>query len=168
MSKTEPTKWHVRFRQAAYTAAVGAAIWSLMIIVPFAPFSFLPPIIVGGGAGAWFALGYVLYIAAGFGSTAALSALLYQVELGEGKRVSGALAGPGLVLLYAGVTSSSLLLATAGYAGGYARSIQHMPDQAIEAMLLPYVNPVSVGVMMAVVGALLTIAAMATASRPKT
>lgn len=50
MSSTQPKAfWYRWFRGAAYVSAIGSLVWTMMVILPFAPFSYLPPIIAGEG-----------------------------------------------------------------------------------------------------------------------
>jgi heme/copper-type cytochrome/quinol oxidase subunit 1 len=150
---------------ASYTAAVGAMIWTVAIVLPFPPFSYIPPIIVGGGPGTWFMVGYLLYIVVGFAGLAAFSSILYMVERGEGRRADGVALLAGLPLLYFGVTAASIMLGMAGFEGGYARSIQHASEQAIEGILQPYVNPITVSALAAVAGAGLSVLGVARSFR---
>jgi hypothetical protein len=81
--------------------------------------------------------------------------MLYAVEDRESKKLNAGLMWAGLVLYYGGVTIATVLLGFAGYFGGYAFSIQHLPDPSIEAILLPYVEPVTLSVLVACAGALI-------------
>lgn len=160
--------WHQRFRAASISAGVGAVLWTLLMVLPFAPFSSIPPILVGGGPGTWLLLGYVLYLVAGFGGLTGMSVLLYLLERREPKRANGGMMGAGLALYYAGTTLASALLGLAGYSGGYAFSIQHLPDPSIETVLLPYVEPVTLAVLVSCAGALIVFLDLAFAGRGPT
>src|SRR5271157_372784 len=107
-------------------------ILTLFVVLPFRPFSFLPPIIEAGGPGLWFLLGYLLYAAVGFGGFAALSALMFTIETYESRKPDDALTLAGFALLYAGVTVTSVLLLLAGALGGYAISVGGATTQAAE------------------------------------
>lgn len=52
--------WYKRFRTVAYLSAIGLLILTLLTILPFRPFSYLPPIIAARGPGSRFLLGYAL------------------------------------------------------------------------------------------------------------
>jgi hypothetical protein len=66
MSRSRPY-WYRRFRGVAYAFTIAALAWTVVVVLPWAPFSYLPPIIVGGGPGTWFILGYFLFVAVGVG-----------------------------------------------------------------------------------------------------
>jgi hypothetical protein len=158
--KREAGHWLPTFRAAAYTAGGGAIVWTLLMILPFQPFSSIPPIIVGGGPGTWLLLGYLLYLVAGFGGLSALTALLSSLG---GRGLGGSLGWAmklGLALYYAGVTVACVLLGFAGYSGGYAYSIQHLPDPSIETILLPYLDPVTLAALAGCAGATLLLLSM--------
>lgn len=152
--------WYRRFRAAAYVSSVGLMLLTFIIVLPFHPFSYLPPIIVSGGPGIWLLLGYVLYAIVGFGGFASLSALLFVVETHEGRRPDSRMMTAGFALLFAGVTLSCVLLVLAGALGGYASTIKGASTQAVEAMLNPYVYPTTVTALASVIGAGLLIVGM--------
>jgi len=158
--------WYRRFRGAAYLITFGALVWTLMIVLPFTPFSYLPPIMVGGGPGIWFALAYILFIVVGIGGYGALSAFLTTVELHEGRSIDARLMWPALMLLSIGVVSSCLLLAWAGAVGGYATTFETTPTGSIDNLLQPYVNPITAFVLVAIIGAGLAVISMARARWP--
>ncbi len=167
-SRTDPHRWvwYRRYRGAAYLMTLGALAWTVVIVLPFAPFSYLPAIIVGGRAGVWFILGYLLFIIVGVGGFGALSAFLTTVELHENRTVDQRTMWPALVLLSAGVVGSTLLLATAGAVGGYAATIEASPSQSIDALLSPYVDPISALALVAVIGAALAVLSLVRARWP--
>ncbi len=158
--------WFRRFRGAAYLFSMGAMAWTVAIILPFVPFSYLPPIIVGGGPGIWFLLGYVLLIVVGVGGFGVLSSFLIGVEVHEGRAVDPLLMWPALVLLSAGVAGSCLLLGVAGAVGGYASTFETSSASAIDSLLSPYVNPITTLTLIAVAGAALAVLSMARARWP--
>ncbi len=145
---------------------MGAMAWTVAIILPFVPFSYLPPIIVGGGPGIWFLLGYVLLIVVGVGGFGVLSSFLIGVEVHEGRAVDPLLMWPALVLLSAGVAGSCLLLGVAGAVGGYASTFETSSASAIDSLLSPYVNPITTLTLIAVAGAALAVLSMARARWP--
>ena len=167
MLETSHSFWYRRFRNAAYAAVGVAILWTVVIILPFDPFSNLLPIMIGGGAGTWLLLGYVIYLAVGIGGFACLASLLSTVELSEGRIPDLLVMSVGLVALFVGVTASCLLLGVAGAVGGYAQTIQHLPEGNLEAVLTPYANVARVTSAVAVIGGCATILGMATARGQK-
>jgi hypothetical protein len=167
-TKIDPRKplWYRRYRGAAYLSTLAVLVWTVIIIIPSAPFSYLPPIIVGGGPGIWFILAYVLFLVVGVGGFGALSAFLTTVELHEGRTIDPRTMWPALILLSIGVTGSCLLLAVAGAVGGYAATFEISSAQSIDKLLSPYVNPISTLTMVAVIGAALAVLSMVRARWP--
>jgi hypothetical protein len=153
------TSWSYRFRMAAVTAGVGAVVWTILMIIPAAPFSSVQPILVGGGPGTWLLLGYVLYMVAGFCALAGMSALL-PVGNAPGAPSFDSFLTAGLGLYYAGVTATSVLLGLAGYVGGYASTISRLPEQSIEGQLSPYVGPITFAALAACAGALIILVSL--------
>ncbi len=158
--------WYRRYRGAAYVSTLVALAWTVAIVLPFEPFSYLPPIIVGGGPGIWFVLGYVLFIVVGIGGFGALSAFLTTVELHENRRANSWIMWPALILLVIGVSGSCLLLAVAGAVGGYASTFGTSSAQSIHDLLTPYVNPITDLTLIAVIGAGLAVLSMVRARWP--
>jgi hypothetical protein len=166
--KSRTTFWYRRFRTAAYLNAVGSILWTIAILLPFTPFSYLPPIIVGGGPGVWFLLGYVLYVAVGVGGFAGFSALLFEIETYEGRSPEKTVMLFGLILSLIGVAITCVLLGIAGASGGYALTIAHASENATEALLVPYVNPITTASLITVAGAAVSMYGMATAKATAT
>jgi len=166
--RIDPTKplWYRRYRGAAYLSAFAALVWTVVIVLPFAPFSYLPPIVVGGGPGIWLVLGYMLFIVVGIGGFGCLSAFLTTVELHENRTIDPRTMWPALFLLSIGVVGSCLLLAVAGAVGGYASTYGTSSAQSIHDMLLPYVNPIIALTLIAVAGAALAVLSMVRARWP--
>ena len=158
--------WYRRYRGAAYLCAFAALVWTVIIVIPFNPFHYLPPIIVGGGAGTWFILAYLLFIVVGIGGFGALSAFLTTVELHEGRTVDPRTMWPALILLSVGVAGSCLLLAVAGAVGGYASVYEVSSASSIDSLLSPYTYPITTMVLLTVVGAALAVLSMARARWP--
>ena len=154
-----------RFRTAAYITIVGSAVWTIAIILPFAPFSYLPPLMIGGGPGTWFLLAYILYVAVGIGGIGALSAFLFAIETYERRILNDSIMLPGLVLLYLGMTLGCVLLGIAGAVGGYALTVQHSTVNATQTLLSPFVNPITLASLGAVAGAGLSVYGMVTGSK---
>jgi hypothetical protein len=158
--------WYRRYRGAAYLVTFATLVWTLVMVIPSPPFSYIPPIIVGGGPGVWLVLAYLLFIIVGIGGFGALSAFLTTVELHEGRTIDPRTMWPALILLSIGVTGSCLLLAVAGAVGGYAATFETSSGVSIDSLLSPYVNPITVFVLIAVVGACLAVVSMARARWP--
>jgi hypothetical protein len=167
-ARIDPRKplWYRRYRGAAYLSAFGIMIWTIVVVLPFHPFSYLPPIIVGGGPGIWLVLGYLLFLVVGVGGFGSLSAFLTTVELHEGRTIDSRLMWPALFLLSVGVTGSCLLLAVAGAVGGYASTFGTSSANSIHDMLIPYVDPITGLALVAVLGAALAVLAMVRARWP--
>lgn len=160
--------WYKRFRNAAYATIVGSAAWTIAILLPLMPFSYLPPIIVGGGPGIWLLIGYVLYLAVGVGGLAALSALIFAIETYEGRILNERVMMAGLALLCFGVTVGCVLLGIAGAVGGYALTIQHTTVETVQNTLELYVEPITVVSLVAVAGAGVSVFGMVTAKATAT
>jgi hypothetical protein len=166
--KIDPNKplWYRRYRGAAYLSAFAAFVWTVVIVIPFDPFRYLPSIIVGGGAGIWFILAYILFIVVGIGGFGSLSAFLTTVELHEGRTIDPRTMWPALILLSVGMVGSCLLLAVAGAVGGYASVFELSTSNSIDSLLSPYVYPITTMVLLTVIGAALAVLSMARARWP--
>lgn len=158
--------WYRRYRGAAYLSAFAALVWTVAIVLPFAPFSYLPPIIVGGGPGVWFLFAYILFLVVGIAGFGALSAFLTTVELHEGRSIDSRLMWPALALLSFGFVVSCALLAWAGYIGGYASTFGGASVKSIDSLLSPYEYPVMTTTLITVVGAGLALVSMIRARWP--
>jgi hypothetical protein len=164
---SNPTRlWHARFRIAFYANAFGALIWTVLMVLPFAPFSYVPPIMVAGGPGQWLVVAYLLFVSVGAGGFGWLSGLLKTIEVDENRRMEPFLMLPGFVLLYVGATVSCVLLGYAGWVGGYESTISGGPVTPLHDLLSPYLYPATSTVLMAVFGAFLTLLAMIRARGP--
>jgi hypothetical protein len=168
LAKIDPHKplWYRRYRGAAYLCTLAALVWTVVIVLPFNPFSYLPPIIVGGGPGIWFILAYVLFVVVGIGGFGALSSFLTTVELHEKRIIDQRMMWPAILLLSVGVSGSCLLLALAGAVGGYAATYQTSSAQSIDSLLSPYVDPITTLTLVAVIGAGLAVLSMVRARWP--
>jgi hypothetical protein len=158
--------WYRRYRGAAYLCTFAAIVWTVVIVLPYVPFSYLPPIMVGGGPGLWLILGYVLFVVVGVSGFGSISAFLTTVELHEGRSIDPRTMWPALVLLSVGVVGSCLLLAVAGAVGGYSATFETSSAKSIDDMLTPYVNPIIAFVLFAAVGAGLAVLSMVRARWP--
>jgi len=158
--------WYRRYRGAAYLSTLAALAWTVVMVLPFTPFSYLPPVIVGGGPGIWLVLGYLLFLVVGIGGFGCLSAFLTTVELVENRTISPRTMWPALILLSVGVVGSCLLLAVAGAIGGYASTYETSSAQSIHGMLLPYVDPIIALTLITVAGAALAVLSLVRARWP--
>jgi len=150
----------------AYVGTLVALVWTLIIVLPFEPFSYLPPIIVGGGAGIWFVLAYILLVIVWIGGFGVISGFLVTVELHEGRTIEDLLMWPALILMCIGVAGGCILLGVAGAVGGYAGTFQGSSTDTIHDLLAPYVNPITTLVIIAIVGAALAVLSMVRARWP--
>jgi len=162
------TLWYSRFRTAAYANAIGSMLWTIAIVLPFAPFSYLQPIMVGGGPGTWFLVGYLLYPIVGVGGFASISSLLFVIETYEGRCLNYGIMLIGFVMLYGGVLAGCVLLGIAGVSGGYAIIVQNSTVNVAQSVLSPYVAPISIASLAAVAGAGVCIYGMAAAKATET
>ncbi len=160
---TTGTFWYSRFRSAAYVGSIGSLVWTLVIVLPFRPFSYLPPIIVAGGPGTWFLLSYLLYLSITIGGFGALSFFLYVIEVQEKRTLNQTSIALGYALLNVGVTASCLLLAIAGADSGYGLTINKISETAAVDLLSSFVDPVTAAVLITVAGAALIVVTMARA-----
>jgi len=142
-------------------------IWTVAILVPLTPFSYLQPIMIGGGPGTWFLLGYILFSTIGVGGFVGISTLAFVIEIHERRRLNYRVMLTGLVMLYGGILLACLLLALAGAIGGYFLTIQHYTANAAQDILSLFVNPITTVSSVAVVGTGLVIYAMVTAKATK-
>ncbi len=155
--------WYTRFRSAAYVGSIGSLVWTFLIVLPFAPFSYLPPIIVAGGPGTWFLLSYLLYLSITIGGFGALSFFLYVIETQEKRALDQTTMALGFALLNLGVVASCLLLAIAGADSGYGLTISKISETAAVNLLSSFVDPVTAAVLISVLGAALIVLTMARA-----
>ena len=122
---------------------------------------------VGGGAGTWFLVGYVLFAIVSVVGFSGISSLIFAIETHELRRLSDGLMLIGFILLFGGSLSGCLLLGLAGASAGYAVIIQPTTVNAAENILSAYVNPITAVCSAAIVGAALAIYAMVTAKATK-
>lgn len=164
----DKTLWYRRFRTAAFVNALGSMLWTITIVLPFAPFSYLQPIMVGGGPGTWFLVGYFLYPIVGVGGFSSISSFLFAVETYERRNLNYGIMLTGLTLLFVGVLAGCVLLGLAGAIGGYTLVIQHSTVSVARELLSPYVDPITAASLGAVAGAGVLMYGMATAKATKT
>jgi hypothetical protein len=142
--------------------------WTVAIVIPFAPFSYLQPIMVGGGPGTWFLVGYLLYPTVGVGGFAGISSLLFVIETYEGRTLNYGIMIIGFVLLCGGVLVGCVLLGIAGLSGGYVIIVQNSTVNVAQSVLSSYVVPISTASLAAVAGAGVCIYGMAAAKATRT
>ncbi|MDG6904543.1 MAG: hypothetical protein JRN20_02015 [Nitrososphaerota archaeon] len=152
--------WYRRFRGAAYVSLIISIIWTVMIVLPFKPFSYLPPIIAGASAGVWFIISYVLFLVVGVGGFGTFSGMLHTIEVEENRSLDSSTMWLALVLLGIGLAGSCALLAIAGAIGGYDITIAGQSGSPVREQLSPYVYPTTATILTALAGAALTLAGM--------
>jgi hypothetical protein len=148
--------------------ALGTILWTIAIVLPFAPFSYLEPIMVGGGPGTWFLVGYLLYPTIGVGGFASIASFLFMIETYERRNLNHGILMTGFALLFVGVLTGCVLLGVAGAISGYALVIQQSTVNVTQNLLSPYVDPITAASLVAVAGAGVLIYGMATAKATKT
>jgi len=154
LKETGATSMHKLLRKVALANAVAASIWTLVMVLPLEPIPLLLRIIVGGGPGTWFVIGYLLFIIVGFCGFAGLSYIYYMAEK-EGSKINNQLAILGLVLTCIGTIAASIMLQLAGALGGYEYTIMRSPTEKIRSLLEPLVNPLRLFTIMASIGVIL-------------
>ncbi len=145
---------HILLRKIALANAVAASIWTLIIVLPIEPFPLLLRIIVGGGPGVWFIVGYLLFIIVGFCGFEGLSYIYYVAEK-EDNKINNQLALLGLVLTCIGTIATTIMLQLAGAMGGYEYTIMRASTEKIRLLLEPLVNPIRLLVIIASIGIIL-------------
>jgi heme/copper-type cytochrome/quinol oxidase subunit 1 len=156
--------WTRRFITAAIVQ--GAIIVGLTVFIIFGEISILEPgvsrVIAAGGAGTWFALGYVLYIVIGVIGVA-VSALFYlyiervlkkQYKDHKGARV---VAWIHLILMNIGATIAMGMLMLAGYRGGAAMLPTSVGGLGLDAgqtheILAPFIEPIAIAILVLIFG----------------
>lgn len=142
----------------------GAVVAGLTIFLVLGQISFIKPevsrVMAAGGAGTWFTFGYMMYIIVGVMGVA-VSALFYHylenVLGGRIRRGTKALAWTHLVLMNVGTAAAMGLLMYAGYLGGASMLPENVGGQGFNAgqaheILAPFVEPISVAILMIVAG----------------
>ena len=156
--------WYKAFRIATYAGLLGALAWTVLLILPFRPFSYLLPIVEHEGPGTWFLLAYLLFLIVALAGFGVISSLLYIIEMHENRKPNQSAMLSGFVLLVIGVFASCFLLALGGAIGGYAETVNNETQSAIQNILSAYVFPITTTALMTVLGAVLTFVGMAGAS----
>jgi hypothetical protein len=153
----------MRFRSTAYVGLIVFIIWTVAIALPFKPFSYLPPILVGGGPGTWFLLSYILYLLVSVAGSGVLSFFAYTIEVQEKRVFDLRTMALGFVLLNLGVVVSCLLLALAGGISGYGLTNGTATETSVRNLLSSFVYPIATSVVVSAAGAILLVVAMARA-----
>jgi len=152
--------WYKAFRRATYAGLTGALVWTVLLVLPFEPFSHLLPIVEHGGPGTWFLLAYLLFLIIALAGFGVLTSLLYTIEMQEKRVPNQSIMLSGYALLIVGVFSSCLLLALGGALGGYAQTVNNDPQSQVQSILSVYVYPITTTALLTVLGAALTLVAM--------
>ena len=118
---------------------------------------------VGGSAGTWLLLAYVLFLVVGVLGFAAVSTFILIIEANEQRRPNHRIMLTGLILSYMGTLASLLSLAIAGEIGGYSLIIAHSTVNATQNLISPYANLITATSLSAIVGAALIVYGMGTA-----
>ena len=157
--------WYRAFRSATYSGLLGAVVWTVLLVLPFEPFSHLLPIVEHGGPGTWFLLAYLLFLIINLAGFGVLTSLLYTIEMQENRAPNQSIMLSGYVLLVAGSFSSCILLALGGALGGYAETVNNEPLSQVQSLLSAYVLPITATALMTVLGAALTLVGMIEAGK---
>ena len=146
--------WPRRFMVAAVIHGVGLAVWSGLFLLDGIGIPLnLSRIIAGGGAGTWFTVGYILYMATGFlGMTAQGALYQYAASLSGGRLHSDRLALVHFALMNVAVVGATWMLGYAGYVGGSLTLADRISE--VHAAIVGYVNPVGIFILVGVVAAL--------------
>ena len=159
--------WYKAFRSATYAGLLGALAWTVLLILPFQPFSYLLPIVEHGGPGTWFLLAYLLFLIIALAGFGVLSSMLYEIEMQENRHTNHIVMLTGYVLLIAGVFASCGLLAAGGAIGGYAETVKNEAQSQIQSILSGYVDPITFAAFLAILGsALILVGMMEAKSKP--
>lgn len=156
--------WHERLRLVAYLNAMVVMAWTVVIVLPIEPFSYVLVIIERGGPGTWFLLAYLIFILIGAIGFGALSTIAYIIEFSEKRRLPASLAAIGFALAYSGTMASCLLLAYAGLLGGYELYVANISVVSVARTLNAFVAPSAIAVILAVAGYAALIASLMKAS----
>jgi hypothetical protein len=154
--------WTKRFMAAAIVQ--GAVVAGLTVFLVLGQISFIKPevsrVMAAGGAGTWFTFGYVMYIIIGVMGVAVSALFYHYLENVLGKRIrrsAKALAWTHLVLMNVGTAAAMGLLMYAGYLGGASMLPENVGGQGFSAgqaheILAPFVEPISVAILVIVAG----------------
>jgi hypothetical protein len=158
--------WTRRFIGAAIIQ--GAIIVGLTVFLVLSQISILKPeisrVIAAGGAGTWFTFGYVMYIVVGVVGTAVSALFYYYIERVMGRdysrhAIAKAMAWIHLLLMNVGTIAAMGMLMYAGYIGGAVMLPKIVGGSGLSAaqaheILAPYVEPISVAILVLAGGVL--------------
>jgi heme/copper-type cytochrome/quinol oxidase subunit 1 len=152
--------WYRVFRNAAYINALISVIWTVLLIIPSPPFSYLLVIVERGGPGTWFLVAYFLYLIAGSVGFAGISSMLYIMEVLEKRSMNRIAMYIGFSFSYIGVLLSSVMLGVAGEIGGYEMYLADYPETRVASLLSSFVYPITFTAFLAVIGIIVIIIAL--------
>jgi heme/copper-type cytochrome/quinol oxidase subunit 1 len=135
-------------------------IWTILLIIPSPPFSYLLVIVERGGPGTWFLVAYFLYLIAGSIGFATISSMLYVMEVYEGRSINRIAMYLGFSFYYVGVLLSSVMLGVAGEMGGYEMYLADYPEIKVASVLSSFVYPITFTAFLAVIGIIMIIIAL--------
>ncbi len=162
--------WTKRFTAAAIIQ--GGIVVALTAFLVLSQISFLKPeisrVIASGGAGTWFTIGYLIYIIVGVIGVA-VSAVFYHYLEGVLEKqqyfskstVAKVLAWSHLLVMNIGIAVAAGMLMYAGYVAGAAMLPEGVggkgfeAGQAHELILGQFVEPISVSILVLLVGIIL-------------
>lgn len=157
--------WTRRFIIAAIIQ--GAIVGGLTIFLVLGQLIIKPEIsrvIAAGGAGTWFTFGYLVYLIVGVIGVAVSAAFYHYVEKDLGRKFNTKskriFAGGHLILMNLGAVASTGMLMYAGYIAGAAMLPVDVGGQGFNAgqahgILAPFVEPISVFVIILIIGVIL-------------
>ncbi|MGB9729451.1 MAG: hypothetical protein ACPL1B_06210 [Thermoprotei archaeon] len=142
-----------RFIKLAIINSIIAIFWTLLFILPISLSQTLQRILVGGGPGVWLIIGYVLFILIGCLGFVGLSIIVLSIN--QLTRIMSFLLNIGMSMFYVGTLGSTLGLGIAGSLGGYSSTILHEPVSSTASILEPFVIPIQLFSLIAIIGALI-------------
>lgn len=150
-------RWPKWFIYASLIHGVGVAMWAGLFLLDGIGITLnLARIIAGGGAGTWFAIGYLFYVITGFLGMSA-QGFLYQYAAKDkgGEVYSDKLAAAHLILMNISVVGATWMLGYAGFIGGTLTLAQRVAE--IHGAIAGYVNPIGyfmiIGMVATIIGA---------------
>ncbi len=151
-------RWGRIFGFVALYHVTVAAAWTGLTAIPDLN---IPRLIAGGSAGMWYTTAYFMYIIAGAVGMTAFAAMYY---IAEGK-VNNILGKLHLLISNVGIAGASYMLGYAGYNAGYMQHVLEMPTEEIHHFLAPFVEPLGVLVLVAVLGVMVGVVSLVLAFR---
>ncbi len=142
-----------RFVRLAIVNSIIAIFWTLLFILPISLSQTLQRILVGGGPGVWLIIGYVLFVIIGCLGFIGLS--IIALNINQPTKIMSFLLNIGTLMFYVGILGSTLGLGIAGSLGGYSSTILHEPVSTTASILEPFVIPIQLFSLIAIIGALI-------------